>query len=39
MFTGLVEEMGTVRERVPGTAGARLVIACGLVRDLSLIHI
>ena len=33
MFTGLVEEMGTVRARVPGTAGARLVIACGLVRD------
>lgn len=33
MFTGLVEEMGTVRERVPSAAGARMVIACDLVRD------
>ena len=27
MFTGLVEELGTVRERTPSAAGARLVIA------------
>jgi len=33
MFTGLVEEMGTVRERVPSAAGARLVIGCQVVRD------
>lgn len=33
MFTGLVEEMGTVRERTPSAAGARLVIACEVVRD------
>ncbi len=33
MFTGLVEEMGTVRERVPSTAGARMVIGCDVVRD------
>ena len=33
MFTGLVEEMGTVRERAPSAAGARMVIACDQVRD------
>ncbi len=33
MFTGLVEEMGTVRERVPSAAGARMVIGCGVVRE------
>ncbi len=33
MFTGLVEEMGTVRERVPSAAGARMVIGCEVVRD------
>ncbi len=33
MFTGLVEEMGTVRERVPSAAGARMVIGCDVVRD------
>ncbi len=33
MFTGLVEEMGTVRERTPSAAGARMVIACDVVRD------
>jgi riboflavin synthase len=33
MFTGLVEEMGTVRERTPTAAGARLVIGCTVVRD------
>ena len=33
MFTGLVEELGTVRERTPSAAGARLVIACDAVRD------
>ncbi|MBM3634142.1 MAG: riboflavin synthase [Actinobacteria bacterium] len=33
MFTGLVEEMGTVRERTPSAAGARLVIGCDAVRD------
>ncbi len=33
MFTGLVEEMGTVRERVPSAAGARMVIACDVVRE------
>lgn len=33
MFTGLVEELGTVRERVPSAAGARMVIGCDLVRD------
>lgn len=33
MFTGLVEEMGTVRERVPSAAGARMVIGCGMVRE------
>ena len=33
MFTGLVEEMGTVRERTPSAAGARLAIACDAVRD------
>ncbi len=33
MFTGLIEEMGTVRERVPSTAGARMVIGCDVVRD------
>lgn len=33
MFTGLVEELGTVQERVPSSAGARMVIACDLVRD------
>ena len=32
MFTGLVEELGTVRERTQGAAGARLVIGCGVVR-------
>ena len=33
MFTGLVEEMGTVRERVPSAAGARMVIGCDVVRE------
>lgn len=33
MFTGLVEEMGTVRERVPSAAGARMVIASDVVRE------
>lgn len=33
MFTGLVEEMGTVRERTPCAAGARLVIGCDAMRD------
>lgn len=33
MFTGLVEEMGTVRERVPSAAGARMVIAYDVVRE------
>lgn len=33
MFTGLVEELGTVLERVPSSAGARMVIACHTVRD------
>ena len=33
MFTGLVEEMGTVRERVPSAAGARMVIGCHVVRE------
>ena len=33
MFTGLVEELGTVRERVPSAAGARMVIGCDLVRE------
>ncbi len=33
MFTGLVEEMGTVRKRVPSAAGARMVIGCGVVRE------
>lgn len=33
MFTGLVEELGTVRERTQSGAGARLVIGCGVVRD------
>lgn len=33
MFTGLVEEMGTVRARTPSAAGARMVIACDVVRD------
>ena len=33
MFTGLVEEMGTVRARVPSAAGARLVIGCRVVRE------
>ncbi len=33
MFTGLVEEMGTVRERVPSAVGARMVIGCDVVRD------
>ncbi len=33
MFTGLVEEMGTVRERVPSAAGARMVIGCDIVRE------
>lgn len=33
MFTGLVEEMGVVRERVPSAAGARMVIACEAVRN------
>ena len=33
MFTGLVEEMGTVRERTPSAAGARLVIGCDVVRE------
>jgi len=33
VFTGLVEEMGTVRERTPCAAGARLVIGCDAMRD------
>lgn len=33
MFTGLIEEIGTVRERVPRAAGAHLVIVCDRVRD------
>ena len=33
MFTGLVEEMGVVRERTPSAAGARMVIACDVVRE------
>jgi riboflavin synthase len=33
VFTGLVEEMGTVRERVPSAAGARMVIGCDVVRE------
>lgn len=33
MFTGLVEETGTVRERTSLPAGARLVVGCDVVRD------
>ncbi len=33
MFTGLVEEVGTVRERTPGRAGARLVIGCLVIGE------
>lgn len=33
MFTGLVEEMGTVRARTASAVGARLVVGCGVVRE------
>jgi riboflavin synthase len=36
MFTGLVEALGTVREVSFSGAGARLIVAAGLARELSL---
>lgn len=33
MFTGIVEELGTVRHVSPTTSGTRLEIACSLVLD------
>jgi riboflavin synthase len=35
MFTGIIEELGTVLALEPKSAGARLRVACSLARDLA----